>query len=130
MTSDPKLQAYALWLQERGLRFPRLRVVPSATRCVIFDCGDAALTEGERTLLDKMIAAMKLGAVKARIVSGGSGADADGVVAIVALRDMSERTGEFEGHVLTTLHPRELLRDPAQKRVAWTDLQLVMERLT
>jgi uracil-DNA glycosylase len=46
-----------------------------------------------------------------------------GAVAAQALQGF----GEFR--VVPTLHPAELLRDPASKRKAWTDLQLVAKEL-
>jgi hypothetical protein len=122
-------------------------------RLDVFFAGDAAFAADEAELLERMIAAMKLGAGRTLSVAmcrrhlEAAVAAAEPRI-IVALGERALQTivaadatlagarGRFHRvvvgasvEVLATYHPRDLLRTPADKRQAWIDLQLVMERL-
>lgn len=65
-----------------------------------------------------------LGAVAARHVVGLS----DGILKLRG-RWMEYRVGDRMVPLMPTLHPAYLLRQPAHKRLAWRDLQLVRDKL-
>lgn len=133
--------------------------------------GDAAFTGEERSLLDKMIAAMRLGAGEVYVTNALAERPLElgqlptreqieaarqhlrtlvatvrpelvvllgGWTARLVLGERSDfhdvrgrplPCAALGAPVLATYHPRDLLRFPANKRLAWTDLQLVMEIL-
>ena len=110
--------------------------------------GDGPFHEGERVLLEKMIAAMRpTGAYSVRddaaawLTEGGSSATklviTLGAKATAALEPATAFGGLrgkcHEGPrgttMLATAHPRDLLREPAAKREAWADLQRAMAEL-
>lgn len=137
MQSVPaQLGAYLLWLKDRGLRFPvRAAAVPASEpapkRSVqVAFVGDTGFTPAERDLLDKMIAAMKLTGEHAVIErSSDFGAFASTHAAAVVIPLGNAAAAVCPPDSVATLHPRDLLADPEQKRLAWNDLKRAMARL-
>ncbi len=65
-----------------------------------------------------------LGAVAARHVVGGS----EGIMKLRG-RWMEYRVGDRMVPLMPTLHPAYLLRQPAHKKLAWRDLQAILDRM-
>jgi hypothetical protein len=101
-------------------------------------------SQAEKTLLDKMIAAMQLGAHNISFQVASSSVDlmlAEPEVLVFLGREDHDKVqldfGSWqeietpEGVVATisTYHPRELLQTPTLKRAAWTHLQEILVRL-
>jgi hypothetical protein len=126
-----QLGAYFLWLKDRGLRFP-VRAVPATPRkrVQVAFVGDTGFTPAERDLLHKMIAAMQLTGEHAIIdqledfPGFVAGTDAELVI------PLGKAAAEVcPGDTIPTLHPRDLLARPEDKRIAWNDLKRAMARL-
>ncbi len=155
-----QLAAYRLWLQDRGQRYssapaPKKNSAtapaphPRPSELSVVFLGDGRFADDERALLVKMIAAMNLTGEFAIVddaeawladperrstrltIALGSKATAV-LMPTAAFQEVRGRfdQGTFGLRVLPTLHPRDLLRQPADKRVAWTDLQLAMGELS
>lgn len=130
------------------------REVVAPRRAVLFlgdrHLADAAFTADERALLDRMATAMGLAAgdyaaaaigaeglaeavsscAPAFVILLGEGAVRAAFGPQASFRQLTGRLFAARGHdgvrFLATLHPRDLIRHPAAKRQAWSDLQLVM----
>lgn len=95
---------------------------------------EGPLSDEERTLLDKMIAAMKLPAEAVKVVGGLGEATALKPKNLVVMQASGgQERGAFHdlGGVpaISTFHPRALLARPDDKRLAWDHLKLVLARL-
>jgi hypothetical protein len=134
---NESLNAHAIWQMERGFKYPVVR--PPQIR-VVFVSG-SALTSEEASLLGKMITAMKLPSELVRICEKSDQNDLRNIDLTIVLGEeaaqVMELTGEhwaeqrgcsvfvprLDTKILVTFHPRDLLRNPNQKRQAWNDLQ-------
>ncbi len=97
--------------------------------------GDSGFTAEERELLTKMIAAMQLSGEHVIVdrLDDYAGFQethvAELVIPLGAATAAAFFEAGFEGETLPTLHPRDLLARPDDKRVAWNDLKRAMARL-
>jgi uracil-DNA glycosylase len=170
--ANRQLAAYALWLEERGLRTPSFRVATAATvshaegtpshhaesivsppdgspPSALMFVGDRPFTADEQALLAKIIAALALAPDQAPTLEDAAPDALRAAIArhrpaaVVLLGVPTLRTAiapqcsfrQLLGRIfryataygdtpfLVTLHPRDLLRFPANKRQAWDDLQ-------
>lgn len=128
-----QLGAYYLWLKDRGIRYPvkaKPRSVAPRKPLQVAFVSDQPLTPAERDLLHKMIAAMQL---------SGEHAIVEGLAELPAFADRHEvqlmiplgraAADACPGDTVPTLHPRDLLARPDDKRIAWNDLKRAMARL-
>jgi hypothetical protein len=152
--SKASLQAYYLWLQDRGQKWPASRPASAqqaavdsapAVKAVKTRVGFVCATNhpAEQDLLLKMIAAMRLDEARCEHLLAANSIDLlleEPTIVVVmgqepdsmpAPRGQWDRLATPGGaiEILHTHHPRELLKTPALKREAWSDLQSVMERL-
>lgn len=133
--TQEQLGAYLLWLKDRGLRHPvPVKTTPKKRIQVAF-VGDAGFKPEERDLLMKMIAAMQLSGEHAIIERLDDYAAfqtthaAELVIPLGAATAAAFFEAGFAGETMPTLHPRDLLARPDDKRVAWNDLKRAMARL-
>ncbi len=140
--SHDQLGAYVLWLKDRGLRFSafakasadksaNVAPAPAKTRVQVAFVGDTGFSVAEKDLLTKMIAAMQLTGVHVIVdclADFPPFLDAHDVELIIPLGSTAA-AGCPEG-AMATIHPRDLLARPEDKRLAWNDLKRAMARLS
>jgi hypothetical protein len=129
MQQSERLDAYLGWLKERGIRYPVRRPARTSTAkpTAVAFISATPLAPEERALLDKMVAAMRLPPDLA-LVRCGELQQEDPPLALAIVLGAPPAT-PLACPTINTLHPGILLRDPTQKRQAWTDLQAAMALL-
>ena len=158
MRNNESWQSYFIWLEERGFAYPwasssvtpdeQTRRPPSPVR--LLAVSDTVLAIEERGLLDKMLAAMGLAQEQCLIVEGKLAAATWAQIAAELVLVLGAGAGQALGldpaawvssrgtiithpkvslGLLPISHPRDLIRQPTDKRQAWVDLQLGMRCL-
>ena len=159
MQNSELWQNYLVWLLQRGLAYPwpafdapagdaLPATLPSQIRLVALSA--TTLTPDESALLDKMLAAMGLAPEQILIAQGAMppidtvGSSAELILALGPMAgqllglnsaDWAAARSTIISHpgtglrLLPMAHPGDLLRQPADKRQAWADLQLGMRTL-
>lgn len=148
VTPTPAMSEFVLDAAPRSSARPRVLFVADGAPA---ENGAGLFTTEEGELLSRMVAAMKLAPAEVVYANPARAAAKMGelepetmVILGAAAMAQSWQTGlafqatrgTFQRReecgaapVLVTFHPRDLLKNPTFKRLAWADLQLVMEHL-
>ena len=88
------------------------------------------LNPEESELLSKMLRAIGVGMEEALVLPSNSVDEPAIQTPVLTLGDVGARPTSCPNPVIRTLHPRDLIQDPAKKRQAWIDLQRLQKHLS
>lgn len=115
--------------RRRGTASPSVSdAAVTRTKCRLVFVGEGLDEPEARSLLDKMITALGLNPAETTVIGASEAGSFDAEI-YVAMGEAATRALSGTGRVRSTLHPAELIRDPALKKKAWADLQAVAREL-